>query len=358
MIGCLVWIGLVCGVYGQGILSGSNTISFSVLGFEPFEIDLSNSVSLSYRIDRLFLSSQTEFSLAGLTSQDFHLRAPLGNSTIQGSLSFSSAEFIRAMLGLSGLWEGLAFVTSSTLSKGGSSQTPSVIFLNSSRVSGLIADLGRLTLNLDVGTTTSNFIRNCGLSFKRMRVSWGGLSFCGGIAQADFVFGEEGLEGETAGYDFPLPFCDFNATVNLRFLDLFEFQGFTVGVSGHISELSLTGNFAFDADYEFQRGAWLFSGPFLDGILSSSTTFDKTDLLTWDLRWSYQGRHCSLALASSLEIIAFNWRSLTFGLPSVFVDLSCDLICCGDAYLGSLAVGFGLTESGFEGIEASYSLSF
>lgn len=342
----------------QGTLSGTNTISLSVFGFDPFELDLSNSVSLLYRIDRLFLVSQTAFSLAGLTSQNFRLRAPLGDFTVQGSLSFSPTDFTRATLGLSGLWEGLTFMNSSTLTKGGSSQTPSIAFATSTRVSGSIPNLGRLALSLDVGTTTSDPIQSCSLSFKRMRVSWGGLSFCGGNAAATLLFGCRGLEAEAIHWSIPISFCAFNLRFGLRYIDLFEFQGLSVSLTGQLGEVGVSGNFSFDASYAFRRGSWSLSGPFFGGTLSSANTFDETDLLTWDLRWSYQGDHCSLTLASSLEIIAFDWGSLTFDLPAVFVDLGCDLICCGDVYLGSLAVGFGLTEGGFEGIEASYSLSF
>ena len=341
----------------QGLLAGTNTISFSVLDFDPLKIELSDSLLLSYRIDRLFLSSRTAFSLGGLTSQDFRLRAPLGDFTVQGSLSFSSTDFTRATLGLSGLWEELTFITTSTFSKEGSLQTPSFAFASSTRASGSLPNLGRLSLSLDVGTT-SDSVQSCGLSFKRMRVAWGGLSFCGGNAAVTLIFGCRGLEAEAIHWSIPISFCAFNLRFGLRYIDLFEFQGLSVSLTGQLGEVSVAGSFSFDADYAFRRGSWSLNGPFFGGTLSSANTFDATELLTWDLRWSYQRDHCSLSLASSVEIFSFDWYSMAFDLPAVFVDFGCDLICCGDVYLGSLSLGFGLAEDGFEGIELSYFLSF
>ena len=367
LAGLILWVvflNAVCSYAGtgaalaRGLLAGTNTLSFSVLGFDPLKIDLSDSLLLSYRIDDLFVSSRTAFSLDGLTSQDFRLRTPLGDFTMQGSLSFSSTDFTRATLGLSGLWEGLTFITSFTLSKGGSPQTPSVAFASSTRASGSISNLGRLSLSLDVGTTTSDPIQSCSLSFKRMRVVWGGLSFCGGDAAATLIFGCRGLEAGAIHWSVPISFCAFNLRFGLRYIALFEFQGLSVSLTGQLGEVSVAASFSFDADYAFRRGSWSLNGPFLGGTLSSANAFDETELLTWDLRWSYQREHCSLTLASSVEIFSFNWYSLAFDLPAVFVDLGCDLICCDDVYLGSLSVGFGLAEDGFEGIELSYSLSF
>ena len=349
-----VWSG---SAWAQGMLSGANTISLSVLGFDPFRIELSNSVNLSYRIGRLLLASHTVFSHTGLPSQNFRLQAPLGEMALQGSMSFAATAFTRATLAVAGGWEGLSYVSTWRLTNLGSSQTPSYAFGGSFRFTGSIPELGRLAVSLELGRAEHVQTESgCEVCFKRMRISWGGLALCGGIAQVGFIFGEEGLEAETAAYNFS--FCDFNANINLRFLNLLELQGFTAGVNGHISELSLSGNFAFDASYAFQRAVWSLSGPFFRGTLSSTTTFDATSLLSWDLGWNYQTDHCSLALASSLEIITFDWRSLVFGLPSIFVNLTCDLICCGDLDLGSLTVRFGLAEDGLEGIGISYSLSF
>lgn len=352
----LGWGHVVC---AQGTLSGNNTVSLSVVDFDPFSLTLSDAASLSYRLNRFLLTSDSVFASSEPVSQNFRLTAPWGDFRIHGGLSFSSTSFTRGTLSLAGIWEGVSIITTSTLSSTGSLQTPSYVFANALRVSGQIPELGRLAITLDVGgADTAQGMDPCHITFKRMRISLGNLSFCGGTVDLGLVFGCGGLEAEAVTWSIPLPSSGFNMRVSLRYLDLLKFQGASVSVAGGLCGLDLGGNFAFDSDWTFQRGAWSMSGPFFSGTLSSSTTFDSSGLVSQEFRFSYQTDRCSLVLVPTFEILSSSGTSLSFDIPSVYADLQWELICCDGVDLGALSFLFGISEGSIGPLALTYMFTF
>lgn len=343
--------------YAQGTLSGSNAFTLSLSDLDFSTLDLSDTLSVAYKVDRFSISGRTAYSIAGLTSQSFRLSTPLGDFTMQGSMSFSATSFTRANLALSGRWEGIPFTVSLLSANTGSTQTPSYDFGTTVRVSGVVPDFGRLSAILGIGATPFGRVEE-GFSFEGLRVSFGNLVFCGGTANADFSLGQTGLYSETVSWSVPIPFCDFKIRISLRYLDLFDFQGLTASVRGTIGDLKISGSFAFDSVLSFSRGSWSLSGPFYGGTLSSSTTFNASTLVSQNFSWSYRADSFSLSLTPTFEIVSFDGTFLVFDIPSIRANMSWKLICDGELDLGTVSATLNITKEKIEKLSLTYTYTF
>lgn len=343
--------------YAQGTLSGSNALTLSLSNLDLSTLSLSDTLSITYRVNRLSISGHSVYSKAGLTSQSFRLSTPLGDFTMQGSMSFSATSFTRANLALSGRWEGVPFTVSLLIAQIGSTQTPSYDFGSTIRLSGTVPDLGRLSMILGIGATPFGHVE-AGYGYEGMRVSWGNLVFCGGTANLDFLFDQTGLYSETVSWSVPIPFCDFKIRISLRYLDLFDFQGLAAGVRGTIGDLKVSGNFAFDSIQTFSRGVWSLSGPFFGGTLAATTTIDKDTLLSQAFTWSYQSDGFSVRVTPDFQITSFDGQTLVFDIPSVKATFWWELVCCDGIAVGDLSVSIALSKESFEQISVTYSYAF
>lgn len=343
--------------YAQGTLSGSNAFTLSLSDLDFSTLDLSDTLSVAYKVDRFSISGRTAYSIVGLTSQSFRLSTPLGDFTMQGSMSFSATSFTRANLALSGRWEGVPFTVSLLIAQIGSTQTPSYDFGSTIRLSGTVPDLGRLSVTLGIGVTPFGRVEE-GFSFEGLRVSFGNLVFCGGTANADFSFGQTGLGSENIAWSVPIPFCDFKIRISLRYLDLFDFQGLTASVRGGIGDLKISGSFAFDSVLSFSRGSWSLSGPFFGGTLAATTTIDKDTLLSQAFTWSYQSDGFSVRVTPDFQITSFDGQTLVFDIPSVKATFWWGLVCCDGIDVGDLSVSIALSRESFEQISVTYSYAF
>lgn len=346
--------------YAQGTLSGHNALTTSLSNLDLSTLSVSDTLTVTYKVDRLSISSRSIYSTTGWTSVGFRMSSPIGGITLASSASFApsqAASFVRANLDLSGSWEGVACTMSSLLTNIGTPQTPSYDFGNTLRFSGLVPEIGRLSVILGIGATPFGSVQQ-GFCYEGMRISWGNLAFCGGTANLDFLFDQTGLDSETVSWSVPIPFCDFKIRISLRYLDLFDFQGLAAGVRGTIGDLKVSGNFAFDSIQTFSRGVWSLSGPFYGGTLSSTTTFNASTLVSQNFSWSYRADSFSLSLTPTFEIVSFDGTSLVFDIPSIRANMSWKLICDGELDLGTVSATLNITKEKIEKLSLTYTYTF
>lgn len=364
VLAAAAWLCVVgsCTVWAQGSLSGANSLSLALSDLDFSTLSLTESLTVTYRYDRVSASSRTSFGLTGLTSQNLRLSAPMGELNLQGSLSFTAVDFSRASLSLSGSWDGLSHTTTLLVGNVGTSQTPSVAAGMTFRASGAIEGLGRLTLVMGLGASPSGqLVEGCDLVYAGMRVSWSDLDFCGGTAGVDLSFGCEGVESERLSWTYPLPFCDFQLRLSSSYVDLLEFQGVTASVAGGLWEARTSETLAFDQDYAFTRGSWSVSGPFFGGNMSSSVSYDSASILSQSFTWSRNFETWSLTLSPAFEIVSFDWKTMVFDIPSLRATIRWDLACCLGVEgidLGDLVGNWTVSRGGFDQVSFSYTVAF
>jgi len=254
---------------------------------------------------------------------------------------------------------------SSLLTNIGTPQTPSYDFGNTFRFSGLVPEIGRLSVILGIGATPFGSVQQ-GFCYEGMRISWGNLAFCGGTANLDFLFDQTGLYSETVSWSVPIPYVHFsNFGLNIRLSgfngppsDWFDVKGITASLRGKIKELSVSGSFAFESVQTFSRGVWSVSGPFWGGTLAATTTIDKDTLLSLAFTWSYQSHGFSVTVSPDFQITSFDGPTLVFDIPSVKATFWWDLVCCDGIDVGDLSVSIALSRESFEQISVTYSYAF
>jgi len=347
-----------------GSLYGVNTVTLSVTGFDPLGLDLSETFAATYRYERFSIATRSSFALSGLTSQDLRVAFPLGDLSLQGNASFTGVAFSRAGLSVTGSHTGVGYAVTLLLAELGTPQTPSTGAGLTFRASGTIPDVARITVLLGLGATPfGQVIEGCSLCYEGARVSVSDLRICGGTLEVDLTFGQGGLDSQRANWTFPLPWCDLQLRVNLSYVDLFEFTGMIAGVNGTLWGIRTNGNFSFDETYAFMQGSWSLSGPFFGGQLSSSISFDDTDLLSQSISWSRAFDRWSIVVTPTFEILSVVGSTMQFDVPSVRVTLRYDLVCCDEVEraidLGDLIANLFVTrDGGFEEISITYSMRF
>jgi len=358
----LLWAGTTAGQTGS--LYGVNTVRLSLRSFDPISVDLTETFSATYRYERFSIATRSSFALSGLTSQDLRVAFPLGDLSLQGSVSFTHVAFSRAGFSVTGSHTGVGYAVNLLLADLGTPQTPSVSAGVTLRVSGTVPDIGRITVLLGLGATPfGQVVEGCSLCYQGARISVSDLRICGGTLAVDLTFGQGGLESERANWTFPLPWCDLQLRVHLSYVDLFEFTGMIAGVNGTLWGLRTNGNFSFDQTYAFTQGSWSLSGPFFGGQLSTSISFDDTDLLSQSISWSRGFDRWSIVLTPTFEIVSIVGSTMQFDIPSIRAALRYDLVCCDEIPrpidLGDLVLDLFITrDGGFEQISVTYSMRF
>jgi hypothetical protein len=351
---------------GQGKLSGTNSLTLSLEDLDLATLSLSDTFTLSYRVDGFSVMSQTFYDVSGLASQQFRLSTRLGDFNLYGSTSFSSQAFTRASFSLSGTFERVSLTFSLLIANIGSVQTPSYSSGTTFRIFGDIPDLGRLAAVLGIGATPFGQVK-AGHCFEGARISWGNLPFCGGRASVDLSFtAQTGLDAEYLSWAIPIPFCDFSLRVDLAYADLLDFRDLVASVWGRMGEWSVNANWSFDPNpvqtesfFKFTSGSGQMSGPFLEGTLSTSVTFDETGLLSLAATWVHTKDHFTVLISPEIDILFFTGESLAFDIPSLRADLRWDLVCCGGGVsVGQFSASLRVSKTAFDSISVTYSYSF
>ena len=217
-------------------------MSLSVSDMDLSTLTLSESLSVTYRYDRLSVSSRTSLGNEGLLAQGFRMACPLGELSLQGSGSFTSEQFSRADLSVSGRSGQVAYGVTLLIAELGT-QTDSAVGAGVTiRVAGLIEQFARVSAILGLGATPYGQVEEgCDLCYDGIRLSLTDIDFCGGKTALDVLFGHTGPESETVSWSGPMPFGlleGFTLRVSTRFSDLFSYESsslspkFPVGARG------------------------------------------------------------------------------------------------------------------------------
>lgn len=350
---CLASIG-----YAQGSLGGSNAVTVTLTDpASAFSIDVRNVFNVSYRLDDFSLSGRTTFTTTASPTQDFRLSAHLGDLAVQGATSFRTDAFTRGNLDLSGSWEGVSYRASFLISNLGSSETPSYNTGGVFRIAGVAAGLGYVSIAAGVGASPFGSVRE-GACFEGARILLSDLSLCGGKAGVDLLLGVAGPDTETLTWQTTLAYHDLKLQANLRFIDLFQFQGVAANMRVTIGSLLITGRFSFDSDLVFQSGNWSITAPLFGGSLTSTTSFNASTLVSQNLTWSYWGDQLFVVITPRFDIVSFDGTVLEFAVPEVRVNLRWTLACCDGPDLGDLGLAIRVTRQKFENITVTYTYSF
>ena len=357
-------IGVFClAAEAQSLLYGTNSMSVSILSITPLQMDVSDTFTISYRYDRFSISSRTSLGVAGLTGQSFRLSTPIGDYSVQGSASFTSEAFTNANFAISTSWEGVGLTTTLVAANQGSVQTPSYGAGITLRASGMVEGLGRFTVITGIGATPyGSILEDCDLTFGGARISWSSVPFCGGTGSFDIVFSCDGLDAQYWSWTMPLPFCDLRLRVNGVHEGLFLFQGLSVSTSGTLWGARTNGTIAYDETLTFTQGSWSVTNDFFGGRLSSTLSYDEASIISQSFTWSRAWDFWSLTLSPEFEILAFDWQTMEFDIPSLRATLRWDLACClglhDDIDLGDLVLNLTVSRDGFDRIAATYTMVF
>ena len=127
---------------------------------------------------------------------------------------------------------------------------------------------------------------------------------------------------------------------------------------GSIGDLDVAGYFSFDETLGFTFGTWSLGGPLFGGVLSSSTGFGQSTLLSEMVTWSYWQEGLFLVLGPQIEIESFDGRTLAFGIPSIHADVRWRLGCCDGPELGELATSIMVSRQAVDRLSVTYTYGF
>ena len=359
----LTFISLVAS--GQATISGANTLSLSLSDMDLSTFTLAESLAVTFRYERLSISSRTSFGNEGLLSQGFRISAPLGDLSLQGSASFTSEQFSRADMSVSGRSEGIAYAVTFLIVELGT-QTDSAIGAGMTiRLAGVIQGFARLSAILGLGATPYGQVveEGCVPSYDGLRLSLTDLELCGGRAAFDILFGQTGLDTENVSWSgqLPIPLLDgFSVRASARFTDLFSYESASLSIGGVVRDIALNATFAYDTD--FLQGSLSMRRPFLEGQLLSTVSFDSDTILALSFNWTRAFEAWSINVTPMFEIIEQYSGGMEFDIPSALVTMRFDLACCAglpeSVELGDLTFSVEVSKYGFDRIVASHSFPF
>jgi len=342
----------------QAALSGSNALTVSFTGLpRALDLDVQDVLSLTCRVGGASVTSRTTFGAAGLEAEDLRLRAPLGDLTTQSAVSFRGQALSRASFDLAGTWEAVSYGAALLVSNLGTVAAPSHECGMVLRLSGVVGGVGYLSATVGIGASPFGLVTQ-GWCFEGARILLADLSFCGGKANLDLTFGEAGPRFEVVGWRTSLPFYDFGLQITVRFADLLVFRTLIASVRGSIGDLDVAGYFSFDETLGFTFGTWSLGGPLFGGVLSSSTGFGQSTLLSETVTWSYWQEGLFLVLGPQIEIESFDGRTLAFGIPSIHADVRWRLGCCDGPELGELATSIMVSRQAVDRLSVTYTYGF
>jgi hypothetical protein len=360
------------GAHAQATLSGANTFSASISDWDFATFALTESLAITYRYERFSVSSRTSLGNAGLLSQSFRVSAPLGDLSLQGSGSFTSDQFSRADLSVSGRSGQTAYGVTLLIAELGT-QTHSAIGAGMTlRGSGVLEGFARVSAVLGLGATPYGQIEEegCNLCYDGVRLSVTDIGFCGGKTALDVLFGQTGLESEMISWSGPLPIElleDFTLRVALRFSDLFSYESTTLSLGGIAGVHAVNASFAYDTTSvrghlsDYLQGSLSVRSPFFEGQLLSTASFDPDTLLALSFNWTRAFEAWSINLTPTFEIIDSSGPSIEFDIPSWQVTLRFDLACCMGqpaAELGDIVLSVAVSRDGFDRVVLSHSFPF
>jgi hypothetical protein len=358
---CLVPLGAEA---AQVSLSGANTLSVSMSDMDITTFTLSESLAITYRYDRFSISSRTSFGNEGLLGQSFRVSAPFGDLSLQGSASFTSDQFSRTDLSVSGRSGGVAYAVTFLVAELGT-QTESAIGAGMTiRIAGVIEGFARISTILGLGATPYGQIEEAGCipSFDGLRISVTDIELCGGRAALDVLFGQTGLDSENISWSgsLPIPLLDdFTLRASARFSDLFTYENSSLSIGGIVGDIALNATFAYED--AFVQGSISMRRPFLEGQLLSTASFDSDTILGLSFNWTRAFEAWSANVTPMFEIIDQYEGGMQFDIPSAQVTLRFDLACCigqPTAELGDLTFSLSVSKTGFDRIVVSHSFPF
>jgi hypothetical protein len=359
------------GAASEATLSGANTMSLSVSDMDLSTLTVSESLSVTYRYDQLSVSSRTSLGNEGLLAQSFRMACPLGDLSLQGSGSFTSEQFSRADLSVSGRSGQVAYGVTLLIAELGT-QTDSAVGVGVTiRVAGVIEQFARVSAILGLGATPYGQIEEgCDLCYDGIRLSLTDVDLCAGKATLDVLFGQTGFESETVSWNGPLPLGlleDFTLRVSARFSDLFSYEGSTLSLGGMVGVHAVNASFAYDTGStsgdltDFLQGSLSVRSPFFEGQLVSTASFDPDTLLALSFNWTRAFEAWSANLTPTFEILDQSGGVLAFDIPSWQVTLRFDLACCVGqpaAELGDVVLSLTVSRDGFDRVVVSHSFPF
>ncbi len=348
----------------QAFLSGANTFSLSIDDMDITTLAVSEFLGVTYRYERLSISSRTSFGNEGLLAQSFRIGAPVGDLSLQGSASFTSEQFSRADLSVSGRAEGIAYAATFLVVELGT-QTESAIGAGATiRIAGVIQGFARISAILGLGATAYGQVveASCVPSYGGLRLSMTDLELCGGQAALDVLFGQTGLDSETVSWSgqLPIPLLgDCTLRASTRFSDLFSYESSSLSVGRTVGDIALNATFAYED--AFVQGSISMRRPFFEGQLLSTASFDSDTLLALSFNWTRAFEAWSINVTPTFEIIDLYEGGMQFDVPSAQVTLRFDLACCigqPTAELGDLTFSLAVSKTGFDRIVVSHSFPF
>ncbi|MDD5264044.1 MAG: hypothetical protein PHU43_04315 [Candidatus Bipolaricaulis sp.] len=333
---------------------------------------LSESLAVTYRYDRFSVSSRTSFGNEGLLAQSFRASAPFGDLSLQGSVSFTSTQFSRTDLSVSGRSGGVAYAVTLLVAELGT-QTQSAIGAGMTiRIAGVIEGFARVSTILGLGATPYGQIEEpgCVPSFAGIRLSLTDLELCGGQAALDFLFGQTGLASENISWSgaLPIPLLDdFTFRASARFSDLFTYESTSLSIGGMVGDHAISASFAYDTSStrgdlaDFVQGSFSVRSPLFGGQILSTASFDSDSLLALSFNWARAFEAWSINVTPTFEIIDQYEGGMEFDIPSAQVTLRFDLACCigqPAAELGDLTLSLSVSKTGFDRVVVSHTFPF